>query len=260
MRSGKELALYREEDRDGLFPQLIWLLDNYESEDFSGEDLRTMGYEVLHQLIEVCASHGFEGNLWHAYLTFVMVNHENAYSTACEIRGEVEGSINRFARHDFEIFRELFAFDLQRLADTLGIDVWPAIRDYHRVEGNDKVFNTRIRDSIVDLSIRLGQCSDVEEFQQAVTAFYRDYGVGKLGLHKAFRIAHKKEGAEILPITNIAHVKLDDLVGYELAKEKLTANTEAFVKGRPANNCLLYGDAGTGKSTSIKAIINQYYS
>ena len=49
------------------------------------------------------------------------------------------------------------------------------------------------------------------------------------------------------PITNIAHVHLDDLVGYEIAKKKLIDNTEAFVKGKKANNCLLFGDAGTGK-------------
>ena len=44
-----------------------------------------------------------------------------------------------------------------------------------------------------------------------------------------------------------------------MAKEKLIQNTEAFVEGRRANNCLLFGDAGTGKSSSIKAILNQYY-
>ena len=70
---------------------------------------------------------------------------------------------------------------------------------------------------------------------------------------------HKEDGAQIVPITNIAHVKLDDLVGYEIAKQKLIDNTESFVRGKEANNCLLYGDAGTGKSTSIKAIANQYY-
>ena len=62
-----------------------------------------------------------------------------------------------------------------------------------------------------------------------------------------------------MPITKIAHVRLDDLVGYEIPKKKLIENTEAFVRGRKANNCLLFGDAGTGKSTSIKAILNQYY-
>ena len=68
-----------------------------------------------------------------------------------------------------------------------------------------------------------------------------------------------RDRAKIVPITNIAHVHLDDLVGYEIAKQKLIDNTEAFVKGKQANNCLMFGDAGTGKSTSIKAIINQYY-
>ena len=42
-------------------------------------------------------------------------------------------------------------------------------------------------------------------------------------------------------------------------KKKLVDNTEAFVQGKKANNVLLFGDSGTGKSTSIKAIVNQYY-
>jgi predicted AAA+ superfamily ATPase len=54
-------------------------------------------------------------------------------------------------------------------------------------------------------------------------------------------------------------VCLDDLIGYEPQKKALTENTEAFVNGKAANNLLLYGDSGTGKSTSIKAIVNQYY-
>ena len=52
---------------------------------------------------------------------------------------------------------------------------------------------------------------------------------------------------------------LSDLIGYEIQKQKLIDNTEAFVEGRAANNCLLFGDSGTGKSTSIKAILNEYY-
>ena len=96
--------------------------------------------------------------------------------------------------------------------------------------------------------------------ERLIYSFYKDFGVGKLGLHKAFRIGHDEEGkVEIQPITRIAHVKIDDLVGYEIAKKKLIDNTEAFVQGRKANNCLLFGDAGTGKSSSIKGILNQYY-
>jgi predicted AAA+ superfamily ATPase len=79
------------------------------------------------------------------------------------------------------------------------------------------------------------------------------------GLNKAFRIKSKSGDVEFLPINNTEKVLLDDLVGYEIQKQKLIENTEAFVEGRAANNCLLFGDSGTGKSTSIKAILNEYY-
>ena len=121
------------------------------------------------------------------------------------------------------------------------------------------MFNKRIRDRICELSIGLSDAGDTEEFRKILTQFYKEFGVGKFGLHKAFRVEHEAEGAQIVPITKTAHVHLDDLVGYETAKNKLIENTEAFVNGRKANNCLLYGDAGTGKSTSIKAVLNQYY-
>ena len=121
------------------------------------------------------------------------------------------------------------------------------------------MFNQRIRDRICDLSKALAETETAVEFKDIMTQFYKEFGVGKLGLHKAFRIAHTEEGALIEPITKIAHVHLDDLVGYEIAKKKLIDNTKAFVEGKKANNCLLFGDAGTGKSSSIKAILNQYY-
>ena len=122
------------------------------------------------------------------------------------------------------------------------------------------MFNRRVRDRICDLSRALAATQNVDHFKRTLTQFYKEFGVGKLGLHKAFRVEHPENSdVEIIPITNIAHVHLDDLVGYEIAKKKLIDNTEAFVKGKKANNCLLFGDAGTGKSTSIKAVLNQYY-
>ena len=111
----------------------------------------------------------------------------------------------------------------------------------------------------VHLAQKLAKAESTEEFMDDMVQFYKEFGVGKLGLHKAFRIDGTVTPARIVPITNIAHVHLDDLVGYEIAKKKLIDNTEAFVQGRPANNCLLFGDAGTGKSSSIKGILNQYY-
>ena len=66
-------------------------------------------------------------------------------------------------------------------------------------------------------------------------------------------------GANLSPMTHTDDTRLSDLVGYERQKEQLYENTAAFVEGKAANNVLLYGDAGTGKSTSIKAILNEFY-
>lgn len=255
----KNLILYKEFENGKLFYDFTWIIENYQNEFYNKEDVEALFFECLKRLMELAESHGLEGNLWHSFIAFLLVNNENAYSRACEIRGEVEGSINEIARHDFAILRDYFNFDLMQLGKYFEVDCIEAVTAYKGTSGSGAVFNRRIRDRIRELCCHLEQAKNVEEFGRAVTEFYREFGVGKLGLHKAFRIEHKESDAQIVPITNIAHVKLDDLVGYELAKQKLIDNTEAFVNGKEANNCLLYGDAGTGKSTSIKAIANQYY-
>ena len=110
------------------------------------------------------------------------------------------------------------------------------------------------------LSEKLETAESGADFFQYVTEFYKDYGVGMFGLNKAFRIAENKDGSiRFLPINNMDTVMLDDLIGYELQKKKLVENTQAFCDGKAANNVLLFGDSGTGKSTSIKAIVNQFY-
>ena len=254
-----ELLLYKHMEHGKLLEDMTFLMKNCRNEYYNVEDLRALYFENMNALLEMAGSHGFEGNLWQSYLTFLLANDENAYSTECEIVGEIEGSINQVALHDFEIFRELFLYDFNEMEEALGVHCFDMLRDYQNVKGHGKVFNKRIRDRICELSVKLSKCDSTAEFKAVLTQFYKEFGVGKFGLHKAFRVEHTEEGAQIVPITKIAHVHLDDLVGYDIPKKKLIDNTEAFVNGRRANNCLLFGDAGTGKSSSIKAILNQYY-
>ena len=254
-----ELILYRHMGQENILRDMSFLMENFESGFYNPEDLRGLLFEAVSKLMELSASHGFEGNLWHTYLTYLLVSDENAYSTACEIVGPAEGSINRVAEHDFAIFKELFDYDFQPMQKRLQAECLDILFRYQDNGTGGKMFNTRIRDRVCELARSLEQAEDVKTFKAIMTEFYKEFGVGKFGLHKAFRIEHIGDKAEIVPVTKIAHMHLDDLVGYEMAKEKLIQNTEAFVEGRRANNCLLFGDAGTGKSSSIKAILNQYY-
>ena len=259
MMRTNELMLYKHMDQGHILHDMTFLMENYNNDYYNVEDLKGLLYDCVNEILELSVSHGFEGNLWHDYLTFLLASDENAYSTSCEIVGHVEGSINQIAMHDFNIFIELFAFSMKELSTHLYTDCLDMIENYKGTGSQGKIFNQRISSRICELSRVLAQAETPEKFKEILTQFYREFGVGKFGLHKAFRVEHTEEGAEILPITKIAHVKLDDLIGYETAKKKLIDNTKAFVEGKKANNCLLYGDAGTGKSSSIKAILNQYY-
>ena len=251
--------IYRNLDYGKILQDMTFLIEHEGSGYYNQEDLRTLFFECVNGILELSEQHGLEGNLWHTYLTFLLVNDENAYSTACEIRGMIEGSINEVALHDFAIMKELFDYDVQELGRNLGATAHELLFDYKGTKQEGHVYNRRIRDRICTLAVHLAETKTPRDFKEVMTQFYKEFGVGKFGLHKAFRVEHTEEGAKIVPITKIAHVRLDDLVGYEIPKKKLIENTEAFVRGRKANNCLLFGDAGTGKSTSIKAILNQYY-
>ena len=255
----QELIVYKNFEDGELLYDMAFLMEHYKDEYYNKEDLAALFYDCIHRLIDMAGTYGFHGNLWHCYLANLLVNNENSYSKACEIRGEVEGTINQAALHDIVIFKELYDFDFVPVMETLKVSEYALTTDYQVSSQESKVYNTRICARICELAERFQENHTPEEMKATLTAFYKEYGVGKFGLHKSFRIVHKEDGAHIEPILNIAHVKLSDLVGYELAKKKLVDNTEAFVNGKKANNCLLYGDAGTGKSSSIKGIVNEYY-
>ena len=212
--------------------------------------------KTISKMIEVAGEYGLHGNLWANILALALAYNENVYSKATEIVGETSGSINTFAIHDFKILRELIQFVPNINGDLL--------REIYHYEGNgrdSKLVNTRVRDRILRLSKQLIEADSDNEFKDIITEFYKEYGVGKFGLNKAFRIEEGTDlkTANIIPITRVEHVYLNDIIGYDLQKKKLTYNTESFINGKPANNCLLYGDAGTGKSSSVKAIVNEYY-
>lgn len=254
------LMLYRNFKHQELFDNFVWLINQADNDYYNNEDKAALLYDCVNELLELADAYGFEGNLFHCFLGFLLANNENAFSTSCEIVGPGDGTINQIAIHDLKIFQELFEYDMSIVDRALQTDAFSMLRNYKNDGRTSKVFNKRVRDRINELTVSLEQSGDAEEYYRHVTRFYKANGVGKFGLHKAFRVMKQEsERPQIVPITSVEHIYLNDLVGYELQKKKLTDNTEAFVEGRKANNVLLFGDSGTGKSSSIKAILNEYY-
>ena len=258
-REVSKLILYRNLGEDSILRRLSEIFKRFDSCHYRSEELITDIYREVKAILDLATTYGFDKNLWHNYLTFVLVTNENSFSLTCEKVGANDGTVNHFARNDFQAFMNLFHYDFRPIEETLGIDCFSTLLEYKAVVKQERMYNKNVSEKVRALSDELAATENVEQFFDAVVTFYKKYGVGMFGLNKAFRIVEKNGEPDFVPINNLDKVVLDDLTGYEIQKKKLIDNTEAFVNGREANNCLLYGDAGTGKSTSIKAILNEYY-
>lgn len=236
------------------------IFSGYRNGSYSPSQLTAKIFTQIKRLLVLATDYGFDKNLWHNYLSFILITNENPFSITCEKVGANDGSVNYFALNDFEAFRELFDFDFSEIEKSLGIDCFTRISNYKAIVKKELMYNKNVSEKVRQLSADLEKTANAQEFFDAVTKFYNDYGVGMFGLNKAFRIAGSDNfHVEFKAINNMDKVMLDDLVGYEKQKKMLVENTKAFVEGRRANNALLFGDSGTGKSTSIKAIVNEFY-
>lgn len=254
-----KLVIYKNIGKNSILFRLAEVIENYERGKLNKEDTINSIYTEIHNLLEIATEYGFDENLWHSYLAYLLASIENPFSITCEKTGEKEGSVNRFATGDFKIFKALFEYDFMKLQRELEIDCFDVITNYQAIVKNGKRYNKNVSDKVRELSNNIKAATDENEIFKIVTEFYLKYGVGKFGLNKAFRIRRENNEVTLFPITNTEDVSLDDLVGYEIQKKKLIDNTRAFIEGKKANNVLLFGDSGTGKSTSVKAILNEYY-
>ena len=236
-----KLIMYGDIDEDCILYQMGEIFREFEEGTQSNAVLIRKVYTQIKRLLTVATDFGFDKNLWHNYLAYFLITNENPFSITCEKIGANDGSVNHFARNDFSAIKNLFEYDFSEIEKSLGIDCFTQISNYHAIEKKELMYNKNVSEKVQALSSRMEQARDVEGFFTAVTEFYRDYGVGMFGLNKAFRIQDRTDSKLVfLPIN-----KVD--------------NTRAFVEGKKANNVLLFGDSGTGKSTSIKAIVNEFY-
>ena len=260
-REISKFILYRDSLNGTILSELGRVFEDFDNNNATDDNLRTRIYAQVRRLLELATKYGFDNNLWHNYLTFLIITDENPFSLTYEKAGVQEGTVNGFAINDFSVFKALFDFDFSTIEKALGINCFSVLSNYRAIEKREQIYNKNVSEKVRALSSRIEKAADGKEIFEVVAEFYKDFGVGMFGLNKAFRIETDEHciSMKFRPITNMQAVHLDDLIGYEPQKKALIENTEAFVCGKAANNLLLYGDSGTGKSTSIKAIVNQYY-
>lgn len=124
--------------------------------------------------------------------------------------------------------------------------------DYDKEYNSDKAMD--------NLKLSILNSDNWGDSLENIIEFYKQYGTGIFGEYKAFVWEHEEDSAYLRGVESPDPVRLSDLVGYEHQKETIIENTKQFLDGYQANNLLLYGSRGTGKSSTVKAIINEYYT
>lgn len=224
----------------------------------SAEPARVWDAELrsaLYELLRVSEAEGFHGNLWQCYFTRLLASDENPFSLACERRTLPDGSLRALGRAECETLRALFFTDFSKMDAASFPAGFPQLLSYQRPEcaEQDDSGKTVGAKRVLALCQALSRTDSADAFFEVLTKFYKTYGTGIYALANAFRV----DDGKIVPVSNEQNIALSDLIGYELQKQKLFDNTAAFCAGKPANNVLLYGDSGTGKSTAVRAVLHQ---
>ena len=199
-------------------------------------------------LIKLAEKYNLYDNLFNSLLTYLLINNENSFTLALERKKPISSNLKAVVMNDFKIIFNMFNTNFEMLE--------PLQRNLiNSFTPSKPVINQELFEVSTTLQENLTKCNNVDDFYTILEKFFLTYGVGKFGLNKAFRYENKK----IVPIIHIGNGRLNQLIGYETQKQTLRNHTEAFLAGKKANNVLLYGDSGTGKSSSIKALLNEYY-
>lgn len=205
------------------------------------------GYALSALLLEQGESHSISGNVLAGYIASFLIKQRNLVNHAIEQHAGALGS-HLFAafRHDMETLAPLFSSPI-----PLPIPQYGSLSTYEPTRAQENPVLRAFLNMLDHTEKSPASLSDL------LLSFYRRFGYGSLALHMAF--TWDAENETLIGIRHFASQTLSDIVGYDRQKAQLVDNTLAFLHGKPANNMLLVGARGTGKSSSVKALVNEYH-
>lgn len=258
-----KVALYRNILKDPLVEKFIGLLNELSQTLPAPSRLLVSYYDFATGFIPVAAAmNSSYGEAWKDYLLKLILSDENLFSRQAEIicLDKIPQPIRQMAESDLQLLQSLAEISSEKirshLADRLGSNIiGDSLPDWEGLGREDWAPAPGTPDSLPVLG------GDWGEGLEVLSSYYRKNGVGIFGRHHAFRWV-KTKGAEgrLVGVKNLDRVRFNQLYEYEREQAKIIQNTEQFLAGYPANNVLLYGDRGTGKSSTVKALINHYGS
>ena len=241
----RNLVVFRDLLEDAVIQKLIEVseIERKIASVNKGETRRALEYtqsELANLLIQQAEKQGMSGNILPAYIVHLLAEGGNTAAKTIEAVGEYGNGLLESMDDDMSM---LIPYLRVKTSEVLGNDYY-YLDDYQpaKIERN-KLENY--------LQNRLVQLKTTTSMARHLLNHYKKYGSGMLARYTAFRIG---TGGTLIGIADFPVFAWDDLLGYEDQKYKLLTNTQNFMEGRPANNVLLTGARGTGKSTGVKAL------
>lgn len=202
---------------------------------FNRQQDESLYEEIVSELIERAYELELSGNLLKKFICYKMITDENVFTLAAEKQGEkLDETLRYLALKEIKELKKLFHIN--------AIDI-------HLQENKTEIF-----DKVYEV---FNEDRNDEEVLDTLIAFYHTYGAGKMNHYPAFKWDTTKG---LIGIRQCDPIRLEDLVGCDDQKQALISNTEKFLAGKEANNALLFGDRGTGKSSAVKALLNKYFN
>jgi predicted AAA+ superfamily ATPase len=201
-------------------------------------------------------AHPMVGNAFQDLMLENLLNHPNALHRKAESvdAKDIGSSVRDAYALDLETFCWLLQTDWESLARQAAKR--EALPSFNGIQGGalpsplplQEAERRDFKTSILSSKI------ETKDLVKTVCRYFRRNGFGLFARHRAFRW----EKGRLEPAGAVDPVRLADLKGYDTARQSFLDNLEGFVSGHPANNVLLYGERGTGKSSTVKAALNEY--
>ena len=239
----RNLVVCRDLLEDPVIQKIIELVEFREKYPSSPAKNRMESFlqsEVAALLIQQAEKLGISGNLLPAYIVHLLAEGGNVAARTIEAVGSYGKGLLDSLGDDMIL---LLPYLKVKTTVVIGRDN-PFLNNYHPAKKEQNLFETNLLQRLVEMKT-------ITSAARHLLRHYEKWGSGMMALYTAFRIG---AGGTLVGIADFPVFNWDDLLGYEDQKYKLLTNTQNFMEGRPANNVLLTGARGTGKSTGVKAL------
>ncbi len=241
----KELVFYNKLNENELF----FLRDRL-VESGGGELTQKDIARYYHFLLKEAEALALEDDVWEEYAVDCLLTNENYFShLAAKTReDQIPDSIRKVVLEELQAIKDFVVSPLPEICLEFG---WEDLmqnftpQQEHRKNSYYQKERHRIAKAFWTLS--------VEDMFKTLACFYHQFGFGSLCRYHFFNWKNDLLGVDVAD-----PIGMDQLYGYQTQKQKIMHNTQAFCAGKKANNLLLYGERGTGKSSLIKAVANHF--